>query len=191
MRERMSERSKRRGRNASPVSNYRRMPSRFSPSMGASKRRESETKKRTSNVSYSPYSSQETSRSTKVSYSPPKSEGKIVIPSSNGGYYSTASPFAVPFEGTEDQHITVAVRARPMSEREKRLGALSVVKVKGPNIVGLTKLAQKSNPYLKSGLGSGKDLHNQQTPFLSASLLTQCVEIPKLEWGLQLNIPRN
>ena len=150
----MSERSKRRGRNASPVSNYRRMPSRFSPSMGASKRRESETKKRTSNVSYSPYSSQETSRSTKVSYSPPKSEGKIVIPSSNGGYYSTASPFAVPFEGTEDQHITVAVRARPMSEREKRLGALSVVKIKDPNIVGLTKLAQKSNPYLKSGLGS-------------------------------------
>ena len=123
----MSERSKRRVRKASPVSNYRRMPSRFSPSMGASKRRESETKKRTSNA-YSPRSS-ETSRSAKVSYSSPKSEGKIVIPSSNGGYYSSASPFAVPFEGTEDQHITVAVRARPMSEREKRLGALSVVKI--------------------------------------------------------------
>ena len=27
---------------------------------------------------------------------------------------------------------------------------------------------------VKWGLGSGKDLHNQQTPFLSASLLTQC-----------------
>ena len=148
----MSERSKRRVRNASPVSNYRRMPSRFSPSMGASKRRESETSETNAERSYRTLP-KNVKKYESIVLSP-KSEGKIVIPSSNGGYYSSASPFAVPFEGTEDQHITVAVRARPMSEREKRLGALSVVKVKGPNIVGLTKLAQKSNPYLKSGLGS-------------------------------------
>eukprot|EP00940_MAST-03C_sp_MAST-3C-sp2_P001461 g1461.t1 len=53
-----------------------------------------------------------------------------------------------------DRRITVAVRCRPISEKERRYGAISVVEVKSPNLVGLTKLAQKSNPYLKSGLGA-------------------------------------
>eukprot|EP00939_MAST-03C_sp_MAST-3C-sp1_P005529 g5529.t1 len=46
------------------------------------------------------------------------------------------------------------VRFDIISMKETRRGALSIVKTKPPNLVGLTKLAQKSNPYLKSGLGA-------------------------------------
>ena len=105
-------------------SSVRRMPTRFSPSSSKGEKNENKEMMESKGDRYS-----------------------------KRGYYSSASPFALPFKG-EDQHITVAVRTRPMSDKERRLGALSVVKVKDPNIIGLTKLAQKSNPYLKSGLGS-------------------------------------
>ena len=70
---------------------------------------------------------------------------------------STSAPNPVGRARDKNDNVTVVVRVRPMLLKEVKRHQLNVIEVAKPNALMITRLADRSNPYLKSGKGARYD----------------------------------
>lgn len=78
-------------------------------------------------------------------------------PNIDRGRRSSASLDANSRSRAHNDNVMVVVRVRPMLLKEMKRQQLSVVEVSPPNVLKITRLADRSNPYLKSGKGARYD----------------------------------